>query len=581
MASLGSRGWRGGEHPSRAVLSAYVDGEVDAAVRAQIDRHLPVCEHCRAVVEEYRHASDFFRRVPARRPPTSLNRDVWRRIAEIDARRGRPFSWLGRPGPAGAAPLNLLGIGVTAILLLALLPQLVALWGAFAGHTERAAPVAVSPPATARPTESPLATPAIDLATATVAAPAAPGEPAAEAARGGAPPAGSPPAPRATAANDTTAPPAPVATGGAVSPGAATKSATPAASAAASRPAPPPSPTPTAVPVMLRTIAGTVTAMDRRQRQLIVTAGAVAAAASPPATGAPAMAAPSPAAVGAQDGAAAWIVGLAETTAFSYVDGRKLSVEDIGIGDQVEVTGFVQSRPAAPSATPPGQVAGFLAASSLRVLVSAAPQTIAAGQQPRVLVLLDGVESMRTPQYGFTGDWIKRLTATGYAVTAVEPARISSGSVRLNDFTLIVIGYPATLSESALQAIRQSKLPILDADPRLVQPLGLGLNVDPAQPTRSSSGKTIEIAGQAGPITRGFSGETVVANETLYRTPIVASGTVLAWVSDGSRRYAVWSITGSTMYFGFWWSNTGQNHNAAYWTLFDRSVAVLLGRTPS
>lgn len=571
MASLGSRGRRGGEHPSRAVLSAYVDGEVEPAIRVQIDRHLLVCEQCRAVVEEYRHASDFFRRVPARRPPTSLNRDVWRRIAEIDARRGRPLWWLGRVGPSRTALLNLLGAGLTVMLALVLLPQLAALWGAFASHTERAAPVAISSPAAAHPTESPLATPAIALATAAAAAPVATSEPTVEAAQGGTVPAsgGLPPSPRATTAREAVPPAAVDVGGGAASAAAGTRLATPTV-----RPTQPPSPTPTAVPVMLRTITGTVTGMDRRQRQLLVTASAATA-------GTPATAAASPTVATSQGTAATWIVGLAETTAFTYVDGRKLSVEDVGIGDQVEVTGFVQSQPAVPLATPPGQVAGILAASSLKVLVSAAPQTIAAGQQPRVLVLLDGVESMHTPEYGFTGDWIKRLTATGYAVTAVEPARISSGSLRLNDFALIVIGYPATLSESALQAIRQSKLPVLDADPRFVQPLGLGLNVDPAQPTRSSSGKTIEIAGQAGPITRGFSGETVVANETLYRTPIVASGTVLAWVSDGGRRNAVWSVSGSTMYFGFWWSHTGQNHNATYWTLFDRSVAVLLGRTPS
>jgi hypothetical protein len=196
-----------------------------------------------------------------------------------------------------------------------------------------------------------------------------------------------------------------------------------------------------------------------------------------------------------------------------------------------------------------------------------------------VLVLLDGVDSLRPPQFGYTGDWIKRLGETGYQVTPLEPARITGGT-SLRDVGLIVIGYPATLSDSALQIVRQSKLPVLTAEPRLVHALGLGFNLDPAQPTRTVAGRTVEIEGGASPVTRGFSGETVVANGEVSRAPIVANGTVLGWVNDGGQKRAVWSVTGQTMYLGFWASGNGQNHNEAYWTLFDRSVRLLLGRDP-
>jgi hypothetical protein len=296
--------------------------------------------------------------------------------------------------------------------------------------------------------------------------------------------------------------------------------------------------------VQLREVSGQVQAVDRRQRSMTVVA--------PASGGAPAR---------------TWQLSVGEATAFTNKDGGKLTFEDVGLADQVEVKGFEQAP-----------AAGALQVAQLRVVVSAVAQA-AAAKASRVLVLLDGATNLRTPQYGFTGDWIKRLHDTGYAVTPQEPASISANT-NLRDFNLIVIGYPATLSDAAIQAVTSSKVPVLNAEPRLVQRLGLGLNVDPQQPIHMVAGKQVEVAGGANPVTKGFAGETAVANDTLYRTPIVASGTVLGTILDGGRRQAVWSVTGSTMYFGFWWSNTGQNHNATYWTLFDRSVLLLLGKDP-
>jgi hypothetical protein len=263
-----------------------------------------------------------------------------------------------------------------------------------------------------------------------------------------------------------------------------------------------------------------------------------------------------------------WQVAVNEGTLIAQKDGRKLRFEDVGIGDRVEVAGFE---------TPPN--ASVLMASSLIVLESAVRQPTPPGQRLRILFLLDGAAGVRAPQYGFTGDWSKRLSDTGYEVTVIEPAQITAAT-SLADFRLIVIGYPSTFPDSALQRVKGSKLPILNAEPRLVQSLGLGLNVDPAHPVRMVPGRTVEVDGGASQVTRGFAGEIAVGNANLQRTPIVSNGTVLARINDGGQRRAVWSVTGTSMYLGFWWSGSGQNHNEAYWTLFDRSILMLLGRNP-
>ncbi len=36
-------------------ISAYIDGDVDAALRAEIDRHLEHCEICSAVIDSMRN----------------------------------------------------------------------------------------------------------------------------------------------------------------------------------------------------------------------------------------------------------------------------------------------------------------------------------------------------------------------------------------------------------------------------------------------------------------------------------------------------------------------------------------------
>src|SRR5687767_9345740 len=74
-------------HPHKETLSAYVDGELDAASRAQVERHLRTCGACSAIVADYRRPSDFYQRIPTERVPNSLRWELYRRIDEHEQRR--------------------------------------------------------------------------------------------------------------------------------------------------------------------------------------------------------------------------------------------------------------------------------------------------------------------------------------------------------------------------------------------------------------------------------------------------------------------------------------------------------------
>ena len=140
-----------GRHPSGETLTEYVDGELEAAQRAEVDRHVRACAACRAKVNDFRHSSDLFRKVPTQRVPMSLRRDLYQRIDEADKRRRAFF---GLPVPSA----NVLGVGVSALLLAVMLPQLVGVWAALAsrgGDSQTAAPAnepALSATAVALPT---------------------------------------------------------------------------------------------------------------------------------------------------------------------------------------------------------------------------------------------------------------------------------------------------------------------------------------------------------------------------------------------------------------------------------------------
>ena len=520
-------------HPAGETLMAYADDELELDARATIDTHLRTCADCRSKVHQFRHGSDVFQSVPpvpTKRVPLSLRRDLYSRIDEADRSRRVLF---GVPFRVPAPSANAMALSASLVLLALLVPQFIGMWGVISGRGGDLSQQLAS-------SEAPLAATAVPLPTTTLPptqpTPAPTQPPVAPVVDVPTQPAGAtsvaqtPRAPPTTPPVQATAQPV------------VTRSALATTAAAPAAPTPvPASPTATTPPApVLRAIGGQVTNVNKAQRQLTVQTGA-----------------------NAEGGARQWVVQLAETTQVTYRDGKVLKLDDVGFADYIEVGGFQ-------SGTAP------LVASSVKITQST---VIQAQQKPKVLVLLDGAGSLRPPQYGFTGDWPRRLSETGYDVTTVDPSTVGA-STNLKEFALVVVGYPATLPAAAISNVVGSKIPVLNAEPRLVQALGLGLNMNPANPIQNVAGKTVDVAGSAGPITRGFGADTMLASDTLYRVPIVSNGTVLGTVNDGGQRRAVWSVSGTSMYFGFWFSKDGQNHNPTYWQLFDRSVLQLIGKDP-
>ena len=518
-------------HPAGESLMAYADGELELDARATVDTHLRTCTACRSKVHQFRHGSDVFQKVPpvpTQRVPMSLRRDLYKRIDEVDRRRRVIF---GVPVNVSAPSANALALSASLVLLALIIPQFVGMWGVISGRGGDLSQQAAASEAPLAPTMVPLPTTTLPAVLPSVAPTQPPAAPTMEATSQ---PAGATTVAQTSRVQATATAPQPTA-----QPAAARS---PVATAAAAAPTvQPPAPTATTAPApVLRAIAGQVTNVNKPQHQITVQTGA-----------------------NAEGGSRPWVVQLAETTQVTYRDGKVLKPDDVGFADYVEVGGFQ-------TGTAP------LVASSVKITQST---VIQAQQKPRVLVLLDGAGSLRPPAFGFTGDWIQRLSETGYEVTAVDPSTIGA-TTNIKDFALVAIGYPATLSPAAITNVVGSRVPVLNAEPRLVQALGLGLNLNASNPIQNVPGKTVDVAGSAGPITRGFGAETTLAVDTLYRVPIVSNGTVLGTVTDGGQRRAVWSMSGNRIYFGFWYSMDGRNHTPAYWHLFDRSVLQLIGKDP-
>ncbi|MCX5985354.1 MAG: zf-HC2 domain-containing protein [Chloroflexi bacterium] len=530
--------WRG-EHPNGEILSSYVDGEVAVSLRHELDLHLDGCNACRDQVTAFRGLRLTLRQAALKPVPQSLNRDVWRRIEERERAR-RTFTFPGLGSLVGVAS-NAFAIGVTAILIALIAPGASAVWSQLMSPSASDAPADAAQPTLAptsvrgTPTALPITATVPPIAAAPVAPIAAPTQV-------------QKPAPAQVMNLTPTAHLPSVTALGSVNTPDSTPPVVPTSRAVPVTAVGNASPTVTTQPLTLRTVSGSVAFVDRKQRTMSISSGL-------PGT------------------EKTWTITLSEGTQFSRADGRKTAFEDVGIADQVEVAGFETAG-----------LPGAIMASALRVTVSAV--TVAApatAPPPRVLFLVDGAENIRNGQFSFTGDWARRLASTGFDVTTADPARISWATSPLKDFTLVVIGYPATLNDNAISTIRSSRLPVLDADPRLVQPFGLGINVDPANPNRQAApGRTIEISSGTATTTRGLpAGEITVARDTIYRTPIISNGVVYATVTDGGQKRAIWAQSGSTIYLGAWNSSNGANHTDAYWNMFDRSVMTLLGRDAS
>ncbi len=532
-------------HPPGELLSSYVDGELEPDVRAALVAHVETCADCTQLIDSFRGLRSTLKGAPAHRAPSSLNRDVWQRIEQHDASRRRGLR-LPPTTTIVAFGTNALGLAAIAVLVAIIAPGARALFQQLMSPTvtdsvtNAAQPTVASRLAASTSTPWPTQTVVPAWPTATLPRPTELPTPVADATSVVPPkpslertPVPSPPQSESRSLQPT-----------ATKPEASRTIPTPVPTVELSAVAPIPT-VPLTAPA-LRSVSGTVSFVDRKAKTLTVTA-------------------PSPA------GERSVSVVVSDGTQYSRADGRRTSFEDVGIADQVDVSGFDGSA----------QVTGLLA-STIRITVSAVAVSPPV-RAPRVLYVADGAESIRTGQYGFTGDWARRLASTGYDVTTADPARATWTSATLKDFDLIVIGAPATLGDAAISTIKSSHLPILDADPRLVQTLGLGVNVDPANPLRQApTGRTVDIVASDSRVTRGLaSGETIIARDTVYRTPIVTNGLALATVTDSGQRRAVWSQTGSSMYLGAWNSASGANHTDAYWSIFDRSVVALLGRDPS
>lgn len=209
---------------------------------------------------------------------------------------------------------------------------------------------------------------------------------------------------------------------------------------------------------------------------------------------------------------------------------------------------------------------------------------------PRVVVIMDDTTQDGTAPGGFTttngytGDWPVHLIQGGYAVAALSQATLAAQPALLAGAALVVVGEVASGDDRAIQVVRTSGLPVLNGSTRYVEPLAQGRLADP--PHHTVYGTTVDIVPGDSPLAAGLAGALQLTNPgtsyepTLYRNPIQAGGTVLATVSDAGQNLAVWSLGDRSVYFGFWWSADGRNHNPTYWALFDRSMLYLLGQDP-
>ena len=97
----------------RPELSAYIDGELSAAVRTEVEAHLKACEECRQELDSFRAMDlDFREHLPQVDPDASLFARFQNRL---DRRTPRRLSWwkLGwiTAATAAATLMVLLGMG--------------------------------------------------------------------------------------------------------------------------------------------------------------------------------------------------------------------------------------------------------------------------------------------------------------------------------------------------------------------------------------------------------------------------------------------------------------------------------------
>lgn len=99
------------------LLSAYLDGELDAAERAAVASHLDASADARAVLDEVRQVRDAVRALPPRDAPAGFWSDVLGDTTVVDLAsrrrqpRVRPARWAALAAGAAAAAI----VGVTLV----------------------------------------------------------------------------------------------------------------------------------------------------------------------------------------------------------------------------------------------------------------------------------------------------------------------------------------------------------------------------------------------------------------------------------------------------------------------------------
>src|SRR5687767_13967420 len=99
------------EHPPLDVLSAFIDGELEAERRAEVEGHLGSCPACRTIASDLTELAADLHAMPAPRP-TAAEREQWLKVVEQTVRpverspllsraRGARLPWLA--GLAAAA----------------------------------------------------------------------------------------------------------------------------------------------------------------------------------------------------------------------------------------------------------------------------------------------------------------------------------------------------------------------------------------------------------------------------------------------------------------------------------------------
>jgi len=91
--------------PTLEQLSAYVDSELDAPVRAELEAHLETCASCRARLDGLRQTVNAIRSIPMETPPRAFTVPAQRR----QSWRWAPVGWIG----GTAAALLVIAVGVS------------------------------------------------------------------------------------------------------------------------------------------------------------------------------------------------------------------------------------------------------------------------------------------------------------------------------------------------------------------------------------------------------------------------------------------------------------------------------------